>query len=302
MMFTLLLALGWLVLPGLTEVSAKEPGLDPKLAKVTARCKPASGAPRVWIFKQWHADPRIETKESGSSLELPQAANQTAIFTQLDRWISGGKLKTVVAEGCTGELTRDSQVRINGWSVGELQSKSKLPGFEGLVTSVPMKLEARHASRIRTLCGDDDAMIKEHLRAFSDVRGTFGFLSRLTQHQGDPARARTYLEGVIELYRLPKDTTVPQALSRLRLELKQAMSRLHEALDRRNDKVIGVVGTVKEPEVAVVYGGVHAKGLVKKLEEKGLPCSVVEPAGYGNDEVALLEQLDQAIAREIGGK
>jgi hypothetical protein len=274
---------------------------SPELGSVVAQCKSISDTsrpgPHIWLMKQWHADPGIDTRDSVHAKDLPQAANQTAIYRQLDRWISNGLVKTVIAEGCAGELTRESKAKFNGWTVQDLEKGATKPGFDEVVTLVPLKLEAKYGTRLRTLCGDEDGMIRAHLRAFSDVRGTYGFLSRLIQHKADPERAKTYLEGVIELYKLPPTTTSEQAIERLKKELREAMSRLNVALERRNDQLMATIQRAGKEPVAVVYGGMHAAGLIKRLESAGVGCSVIEPAGYRNDEAALLEQLEAAISK-----
>ena len=175
-----------------------------------------------------------------SSKGSPQAANQTAIYRQLDQWIGAGVLQSVVAEGCSGELTRESKIKFNGWSLPELSVASKKMGFDQIVASVPQKLEAKFGDRVHTLCGDDDALIREHLMALSDLRGNFMFLARLVQYQKDPVRAKNYLEGVIDLYKLPKDTTISQAIKRLGAELSQVQARVRRVIDQRNAKAFQV--------------------------------------------------------------
>lgn len=273
----------------------------PELGRVIYHCKSPLAAPlpekHVWLLKQWHADPGVDTHDLKKAKKLPQAANQTAVYRQLDQWIGKQLLKTLIAEGCSGELTVESKLNFNGWTAESLQVEAGKIGFDQLVAHVPLKLEAKYGAKLRTLCGDDDLLIREHLRAFSDVRGTYGFMSRLLQHKDDPERAKVYLEGVIELYKLPPKTNIRLALDRLRKELRDAMDRLHAALDRRNDRVVSTIKAVGNGPVGVVYGGIHALGIIKRLETLGIGCSVIEPAGYRNDEAALMEQLETAISK-----
>lgn len=271
--------------------------------------RPLSGdaktPPRVWLFKQWHADARIDTHDRAQAKLLPQAAHQAALYLKLDEWIAHGKLGAVVAEGCSGELSRESTVQFNGWTVAELEKQTGKPGYAGeIVGSVPQKLEAKYGARLKTICGDDDALVKAHLLAFSDVRGTLGFLSRLIENKGNPAKARTYLDGVVELYQMPKATTYDQAVKRTRTEAGQAYLRLKDALDRRNRRAVQAVrealkASPKLP-VAVVYGGVHASGILTLLRAEGIQAEAIEVEGYKNDEVALAEQLDRAFKQLSG--
>ena len=52
---------------------------------------------------------------------------------------------------------------------------------------------------------------------------------------------------------------------------------------------------VPASQVAIVYGGMHAAGIMKLLEEKGVHCTVVEPDGYRDDEAGLLARLNELI-------
>ena len=273
----------------------------PEWAKPVANCRKAeSGKPHVWLFKQWHLDPSLDTHDRAKAKLLPQAANQTAIYRQLDQWVGAGSVPWVIAEGCAGELNAESKTRFNGWTVQDLKPESSKPHYDDeIVASVAEKIEAKYGEKVRVLCGDDNALTREHLLAFSDIRGTLGFLTRLTQYKDQPARAKTYLEGVIELYRLPADTTIAQALARLRNAMKDAAARLDVALEKRNRKVMEVIQAAgASGNIAVVYGGVHAAGLQKLMEDKGLGCTVLEPVGYQNDESALLERL-KTLLKEL---
>ena len=72
------------------------PPIDPAYGKPVGSCEVREKPSRhVFIFKQWHLSPAVKTAASVPS--LPQARNQTAIYRQLDAWISKGELKTVTA-------------------------------------------------------------------------------------------------------------------------------------------------------------------------------------------------------------
>lgn len=277
---------------------ASQPSLQAALGQAVAQCKAVpAGAQHVWIFKQWHADAGVDTHDRAKARAMPQVTNQIAIYRQLDEWIGAGALKTLVAEGCSGELTRASKLRINGWSVGELEAESKKPHYDEIVTSIPEKLEAKYGEKLRTLCGDDDALIREQNLTSSDIRGTFGFLSRLMQFKNDPGRVRNYLDGVIELYKLPKTTTSGQAVIRLKTELRNAIGRFRAVIEKRNEQAVSVIRSSHESQVAIVFGGAHAPGLMRALESKAIGCTVVEPEGYQNNEALLIEDLEQALKK-----
>ena len=263
--------------------------------KVVASCKPTASKKHVWLFKQWHLSPSVDTKDFAKAAALPQAKNQTSIYQQLDRWITDGKLSFLVAEGCTGELTADSNLTFNGWTGQMLKAEASKAHYAEIISNVALKLEAKHGETLKTLCGDDPALLKENSLAFSDARGALGFLTRLDQHKNDPARAKNYLAGVIEIYKLPKTTTIQQALARLKKELKSSLSRVQSAIKKRDAMAFQGLKQLTSPESAIVFGGLHTKGIVALLEKNGVNCTVVEPAGYQNSENELLEQLENLI-------
>ncbi len=289
---------GWVyVLSALVSISSAfaNTEVDPNNGKVVNRCKTSKPSKHVTLFKQWHLPPGLSTREKVDSKPLPQEKNQTAIFNQLDQWVVKKQITEVYAEGCVGELDETSNLNLNGWTIADLKSQLKQPNYPQLLASAPMKIEAKHAQGVRTICADDEKLIREGNLALSDARGILGFLTRLEQHKNEQVRAKTYLDGVIELYKLPAKTTVSQAVQKLKTELKSSVQRLKTSLEKRNAVAVEKIKGSKEKDVAVVYGGMHAAGILKLLEKAGLGCSIVEPIGYQDDEAKLLKTLDDAI-------
>src|SRR4051794_28584813 len=112
-----------LILLGLLLTSSAHassvPQVNPLWGKETFQChaKDAAGAKRVWIFKQWHPAPEVNTRDLTKAKALPQRENLEFIYRQLDSWIRDGKLGALVAEGCSGEITPASNLRVNGWEM-----------------------------------------------------------------------------------------------------------------------------------------------------------------------------------------
>ena len=250
--------------------------------------------------------PSVNTTDIESSKKLPQYANQTAIYEQLNSWISAGKLKTIIAEGCGGQSTSHSNseatfktdVHFNGWDLAALKAASTSENYDSILTSVPLKLEAKYGDKIHTLCGDDEALIKKNSLAFSDARGELGFLTRLEQNQNNPDRAKLYLDGVIELYRLPAGTTIAQAITRLKSELQKSVDQVEQGIQKRNEHLVDVISSApRDSNIVVVFGGAHASGVESLLEKKQMNCTIVEPSGYQDDEDQLLQKLKELSAQ-----
>ena len=270
--------------------------VNSRYGKVVERCTANVSKKHVWIFKQRHQDVKIDTQLKVKSRDLPQYENQHAIYQQLDDWAKKKFLSGVVAEGCEGDLEKAPKI-FNGWTLADLKQAAVKPEFDEILTSVPFKLEAKYGADLLTTCGDDEALIRENLLAVSDQRGTVGYLLRLVQYSKDPVRVKLYLDGAIETFKMPAGTTVLEAIERLKVELKKVVARMLESVEKRNAKVVETVFKLPDGNIAVVFGGLHASGLVKLLNEKGLGCSVVEPAGYKDDERQMLQELDALLSK-----
>lgn len=271
--------------------------LNPELGKSIRACRASNSKKFIWIFKQWHLGPMVNTKENPKPGVLPQSRNQTSIYLQLEEWVKTKRLAELYAEGCEGEINSDSKFRVNGWDYESLKKISSETVYPEVLSSVPLKIEAKYGTAIRTLCGDDNALVSENSLAFSDARGAIGFLSRLEQYQADPVRAKTYLEGAIQAFKMPASSTIDQAITRSRKELKAAVVRIQDGISKRNRHFVQLLKKSEKAEAALVIGGIHADGLVKLLDDEGVGCAVVEPTGYQNDELDLLEKLKKAVEK-----
>ncbi len=269
---------------------------DPKFSKVIATCKsPKKDAPFVYFFKQWHLGPTIDTQKNKGP--HPQEKNMESIYQQLDSWVNSGKLHTVIAEGCEGILDSTSTLRINGWTVSDLANAKTSADFSKIATSVPLKIEAKYDTRIDTLCGDSNALVKEQLLNFSDARGDAGYLSRMLQYENDPIKLKPYLNDLIQLLNLPAATSAKEAEVAIEGDLRKTIQKIRSTLQKRNEHLVESILASKEKTIAVVYGGMHADGVKALLEAKGLPCAIIEPAGYENNEALLLQELEHLLKK-----
>lgn len=268
--------------------------VDPKFAKVTDRCKTKNPTKQVFLIKQWHLAPGVNTKDSPAK-ELPQKENQTSIYKQIDRWVSAKKLHTLLAEGCSGEIDSNFNKAFNGWKYSDLKAKAASKNYPEIISHVPLKIEAKFGERINTICADDDGLIKETGLAFSDARGTLGFYSRISQYKNDSNRVKPYLQSAIEVFKLPADTTSEQALVVLKKELQSSVSRIEKSLEMRNRKMVEAIKAVKDKLQVLVVGGAHVSHIAQMLEKENIGCTMIEPKGYSQDEEKTLSSLRKLI-------
>ena len=283
-----------------SPVRSQELNVDPKLARVAASCKPSSHKSSVvYFFKQWHLAPGVDAKTNRKP--HPQSRNLESIYLQLEKWVKAGKISTLLTEGCSGTLDEKSSFQVNGWSLQDLAREKSKPGYSRIETSVPLKLKAKFGSRLQTLCGDNEALIREQLLGFSDARADVGYLTRIQEYQNDPAKLKPYLEDVIGQLKLPGDSDATRVRNALRSDLKKTVQGIRATLEKRNqsliDRLLDAIAEGGPGPIALVYGGMHADGVKKLLEERGMNCKILEPIGYQNDEDLILMKLEEALEK-----
>ena len=259
--------------------------VDPSFGKISEECGVRNAKKHVWIFKQWHLAPSINTHVENAN--PPQRENQRAIFQQLENWVDKKSIDTVYAEGCTGEITENFSKAYNGWTYKNLADQANDKDYDEIVTLIPLKLKAKYNDKLKVLCGDDESVIQKQNESLSDARGTVGFLTRIEQLRNDPVRVKIYVEKAAEMDRLPKGSSIDKVLKKLNEDLKDEIGKVQGGIDQRNESFVKNLVQNDASESVLVVGGLHAKGLVDLLKKKGIDCTVVEPKGYRTEDEKL---------------
>lgn len=291
----------WLLSILLTLGSLAE--AKPKAKKTTAvrhnltkvgSCTNTDAAKKVLIIKQWHLAPTTVTKGFPKE-RYPQERNQTAIYQMLSNQVKTQKLQLVVSEGCEGEINGEFTPTFNGWDYGSLKKVSQTKGYEKILTLIPLKLEARWDDKVRTLCGDNEKLIKEGNVRLSNLRGWFNFSARLKENYVDD-RGQLYAHAAAELLKVPKETPIPEILKQINGRVKEELAAFRKTLQDRNDSFVQVLQSQEFETAAVVIGGLHADDLKDKVEAAGLGCEVLEPPGYQREAEQLVLDFEKIIA------
>lgn len=265
------------------------------LLKKIEACKATSSPIHVWLVKQWHLSPGVDT-HMHRDLKPKAAPNQREIYDQLAAWVQQKKVDTVLAEGCEGEITEAFKPVFNGWSYADLVAQASLSGYDAIPTHAVVKLEAKMTDQVLSMCADDLSEVKKGQLALSDMRGDAGFLSRLQQYRDNPHLAEFYLDGVKDSFHLKKRPTVSDALRLVKIDLKKSFQKFQSSLQTRDRKVIRTILAQKtQKPIVVVFGGLHANDLKAQMEKQKLNCEIYEPLHYANDEEQLLDRLKSAI-------
>lgn len=260
------------------------------LNKISSCKTPAAkDAHTVMVIKQWHLPPKTITK--GFKERYPQEKNQSAIYLALSDKIKKKKLQMVVAEGCEGEINQHFAQSFNGWDYDSLKAQAFRKHYDRIITLVPLKLEARYADKVLTMCGDNNDLIQEGNLRLSNLRGWAGFWTRLTEPDGEADKTKLYAEAAAELLKVPKSTPVKELLPQIKEHLKEELNLFQKSLADRNDSFVKMIQEKNVPTAAIVIGGLHAEDLKSKLETAGFACDVYEPSGYQRQDEQLIQDF-----------
>ena len=246
---------------------------------------------KVLLIKQWHLAPTTVTK--GFKEKYPQEKNQTAIYKNLSEMVKKQQLQVLVAEGCEGEIDGNFKPVFNGWTITEMEKQAQTKGFEKIISHVPMKLEARWGDKLVTICGDDEALIKDSSMHLSNLRGWMGFWTRLNE-SGD-RNAKHYADAAADILRKPKDTSPEELKKEIHKRAVEELDEFNKSLNERNAAFVKALGTREYQTAAIVIGGLHAEDLKNKLEATGLGCEVYEPPGYSRQDESVIKDFAKSL-------
>lgn len=250
---------------------------------------PLEVAEGVILVPQWHYSPQTQTRNQ--KLNLPQDKNQNAIFEQISAWIHSHYTKSIVVEGCEGELTSTPDVSYNGWSLNDLRDQKNL---ESIQTHVGLKLLSRFNNVASIECGDDLRLIKEHQLALSDIRGLAGFKMRLEQSNLSLQQRAQFISGLKAVLKLPKQSKDEFALKKLDQELTLSIERFEDLIKKRNKVFISKALTLSGRKV-IIIGALHIEDLKQSLKEQNIPFAVWHPVGLSDDGSDLIPRLKKQL-------
>ncbi len=255
----------------------------------------SKSATDVVLIPQWHLSPTTDT--TSSSAGLPQSENQRAIYRQLIEWVESGQVKTVLVEGCEGEVQDGFSDHFNGWSLADLQ-KLSAEQLDNVMTQVGLKLKAKVGSKVRVICGDNLALIKKHQLILSDMRGLLGFKIRIEQFKDDLKKRADYIATVRDLLKLSVGTDDSTVISKLDDELRQKLVDFNQVLHERNELfALRAQSRDATPITAIVIGAIHIRDLDRQLQDAKLTTQTFTPTGLAGDEGDLLSQIQTLLAK-----
>ncbi|MES2855513.1 MAG: hypothetical protein V4692_06610 [Bdellovibrionota bacterium] len=252
----------------------------------------------IEIFPQWHLSSQVDTKSKSET--APQAKNQNFIYRSLDKEIALEKIKSVIVEGCEGEIQTGFPLRFNGWTLADLENllKSDAAKFDDLLTQVGLKIEAKYGEKVDVLCGDDLKLIQRHQLILSDLRGYAGFRYRLDQFKNDPKRRDAYLKNIASVL-FPAGNSAPPLTyetgrNALNSRMKERIAEFKTVLAERNAVFVKRLKFAEKP-AAIVIGALHVADLKRQLDSGGLSNRVREVEGLPGDEAGLIQSFEKLL-------
>ena len=106
------------------------------LLKKVGQCSPQKSAKTVYLVKQWHLAPDVDTTNLDTGKKQPQYQNQFEIFSAISQMITEKKIDTTVAEGCEGVMDSKSKESFNGWTFEKLAKEINDPKYPSILTHV----------------------------------------------------------------------------------------------------------------------------------------------------------------------
>lgn len=262
-------------------------------------CSFSKSDKKVYLVKQWHLTAATDTSQVEKAKNSPQFENQKDIYLWVEKRIKEERKFTVIAEGCEGEIKDGYTENFNGWTLKKLKSEIGKAYYADILAPVPMKLKAKYPE-LKVVCGDDLKLIKENLKAASDMRGYFGFLQRLMEakEQGDEDKFKFYASNLKDLF--PRQSKIDDPVEFSTQKVKKAILEFEDLIYKRNQKFLKIIEKYDNP--IVIIGGLHVKDLSLHLKEEGISFEVITPKGYRDDENQLLEKFKSFFNQKLSSK
>ncbi len=251
---------------------------------------------KIYYFNQWHLLPGVNTRTVIDIKAYPQYKNQYEIYKKISDLITEKKVKTIIVEGCEGEITSNFGPTYNGWTMNELNlylsdNKKDVESYnKKILTHLGMKLKTYFKSEINVYCGDNLKLMKEHQIAFSDLRGYLGYYSRLVKYKDkDKKRFDAYVNSMLDGKKINVDDPIEYAKENARISLEQVKT----LLVKRNDGFLKMLQ--KYPNSALILGAAHYDDLSNKLQNKKLKFDTIVQVTEGNSPDKLIKQIETLL-------
>ncbi len=255
-------------------------------------------AQTIYLLKQWHLPPKVETTDIELSKKLSQFQNQKSLFEKVNFLIIENKIQSLLSEGCEKiEIDAKFKTRFNGWTYEKLEKLIADKAYSDILTLLPLKAEVLHKEKVKTVCVDDLDLIHQSELALSDVRAYVGYSSRLDEFKkmGDQVSYDRYASSILS------EAEKNQKLDALVVAKKKALDAitLFETINtKREQKLVKNILDLKlgpKDSAAFVIGGIHVDNLSVELKKNRIQVEIFTPEGYVENDKGLVEEIKRKL-------
>lgn len=250
-----------------------------------------SSSAEVYLFKQWHLSPNVNTENLIASTRIPQYTNQKDIYKKILDLKNNKNLDLLISEGCEGIVDSKFTYDHAGWTYAKLEPYKNKKNYNEIMALIPLKFKVQHPDHT-VLCGDDLKLMKLNNLAFSDLRAFSSYLFKLVQYEKEPKKFKLYRDSLLEGV---KHSEKIDAMEFARDKASKALSDTLRYIKLRNQSFVDIVKKHKNKSISIVIGGLHVDDLKEKLIKLGIKVIVITPKGYPKHDTLLITQLKKIL-------
>lgn len=257
-----------------------------------------SQAQTIYLLKQWHLPPKVETSDIELAKKLSQYQNQKDLFEKIQTLIAAKKIQSVLSEGCERvDIDEKFKTKFNGWDYEKLEKLTTSKIYPDILTLLPLKVEALYKEKIRTLCVDDLDLIHQSDLALSDIRAYVGYSTRLSEFkkEGDQANYDRYATSILTDDEKKKNV---DALQIVRKKASEAILLFQSINAQREQKLVKNILDLKMEKnqaAALVIGGIHVESLEVELSKHKMAVEIYTPKGYVENDKGLIDDIKRKL-------
>ena len=206
--------------------------------------------------------------------------------------INDDKIDLIISEGCEDEITNDSSLNFNSWTIKKLFKEKNNKNYSDIITLIPLKIKAKFGDDIKVVCGDNNELIKKHQISLSNIRGFYGFYLRLSQYEKGTDKYKKYLKSLETIEKQKISDPITYCINKIKLNINE----YNKILSERNDSFIKTIKKYyTKNNIAVVIGGLHFDDLSSKLVSNKIKSNLYVPNGYDQKSELIIKNILSGI-------
>ncbi len=257
-----------------------------------------SFAQKIYVLKQWHLPPKVDTTEIATAKKLAQYKNQKDLYQKVSALIEKNSVKVLLSEGCEKvEIDKSFVTKFNGWNYAQLEKTKSKKNYVDILTLLPLKVEVFFTDKVKTLCVDNDELIHKSQLALSDIRAYVGYASRLEEfkQKKDQVSFDRYAKSLLTPEQIAKKVDALKVAKEMALIAVEEFEKINQAREGKFVENIVALNMDPKESIAIIIGGVHAEKLSNDLKKHKWVVEMYTPSGYVDNDKGLLEDVKRKL-------